>query len=707
MKKFLLFAAAAIVAVSADAQLSKKQKPGKLQTRQQVEQKASFKKYEVAGAKVGVKSVIDKTTRMFKGSVKVSDVKPVARHFRAARAAEVQPMYSGYGKLRSTSEAAEWEMVSGTVTPDEGPEINVLQNVIPNIFGFEEGVLVEYSVSDGNIVIQPQLVASFPSDAAPEGTYYLFLEDAKSNDGVITMKMNENGGISGKYDIIYSVYPHSTYNINEWIATYDGIAGAQYTLPGEEVAPEVSFEPGNLVLFFGLGLNGYSYTYNLAMTGAYGTTNFINRTTDKATDWYWTAIDETLEEPSVYDSGSDRDFSLELTDGVIGNVQLIGANQTQESDPFVFGTGKYLEDSGAPHYTDCYIYAGQFNGSFILNDETPSIVTRQDPDGDLTFYTNWGTPDIYTSTSISKIYCYHEKPASPLYIEGITLPMVSFADNGNFNLHIKIVKCTYEGSKLQLGEVIAEGNATSENINADFNVGLTSVEIPLYTEDEFGMSTDLDYLFLDDEFVIIIEGWDNGTFSGILGSQDAPTNNARTSTWFERTGEEGSMRYYTNWPTSLFVGFIEAAYGYLHTSDDTNLVFSADGGEASIHVEPMLYHTDSETGEPATSIWLADDSDDIPDWLEVQYTNPTSSSDISFDLLFSVQPSDENRSVTLKFMQTGAILEVTVSQGGGAGINTVVTKIDNNAPTYNVAGQRVNNGYKGLVVKDGRKFMNK
>ena len=76
MKKFLLFAAAAIVAVSADAQLTRKMKTGKLQSKQQIEQKATFKKhFEIAEAKKGVKPVLDKTYKKFSGIVKASDIK--------------------------------------------------------------------------------------------------------------------------------------------------------------------------------------------------------------------------------------------------------------------------------------------------------------------------------------------------------------------------------------------------------------------------------------------------------------------------------------------------------------------------------------------------------------------------------------------------------------------------------------------------------
>ena len=143
MKKFLLLAVAALVAVSADAQLSKKMKSGKLQARQQVEQKATFsKKYEIAGAKKDVKAVLDKTSKMFKGTVKATNIKPVAKQYKSNRAAAVQEVYEGYGMQRSTSETVDWEMKSGTATLESGEEISLLQNVIPDIFGFEDGVVV-------------------------------------------------------------------------------------------------------------------------------------------------------------------------------------------------------------------------------------------------------------------------------------------------------------------------------------------------------------------------------------------------------------------------------------------------------------------------------------------------------------------------------------------------------------------------------------
>ena len=42
-----------------------------------------------------------------------------------------------------------------------------------------------------------------------------------------------------------------------------------------------------------------------------------------------------------------------------------------------------------------------------------------------------------------------------------------------------------------------------------------------------------------------------------------------------------------------------------------------------------------------------------------------------------------------------------------AGINDIKNDVDKNAPSYNLAGQRVDENYKGVVIKSGKKYMNK
>jgi hypothetical protein len=44
---------------------------------------------------------------------------------------------------------------------------------------------------------------------------------------------------------------------------------------------------------------------------------------------------------------------------------------------------------------------------------------------------------------------------------------------------------------------------------------------------------------------------------------------------------------------------------------------------------------------------------------------------------------------------------------GGAGIETVKAAQNANAAIYNLAGQKVDAAFKGMVIMNGKKFMNK
>ena len=723
MKKFLLFAAAAIVAVSANAQLLKKQNVGKPQAKRQIVQQASLHNSPILGVKANAKATLDKSCKTFSlTAAQKKAIKPAGNQYKKnvfRRAGELQPLYNGYGTLRSTQEASSWEMKSGVVTLQDETTVPVLQNVIPDIFGFENGVIVKYTLSENKIIIEPQLVASFQDASAPNGTFYIFLEDAKSSDGKITLTLEDDGSISGSYSIIYSLYPAETYNYADWIATYDGVNDAKYTLPGVVVTPEVSFQQSNLILFAGLGLNFYSYNNNLAITGAYATTNFSNLTKSQTTGWNWSVMDATTEEETVFADGTDKNFSIPAENDVYYNVQLIGTNQDKVSEPFLFGAGKLKED-GVAKYEKCYIYAGEGNSDFIINDETPAIMTRYDLDCGLAAYTNWATPDVY-STSMSKIFNLFEKPAAPLYISGVTLPLYNFSEldpEGNpFNLHIKICKVNREDGKIVPGDVIAESDATIEDVNDTYAAnGLSGIEFTkLYIEDEDGMSVDLPYLFLDDEFFVVIEGWDNGSFSGRLLSQEEPLADASTSTWFEKTGEEGKMYSYTSWKTALFIGLMDATYGFLYTEDSKDITLPVEGGQAAIKVHPMYSNGDETAQELGykTRLFLDETvaGNEIPEWLSVGFANEDYDENYTFDLVFSADalPAGvEGRQATITFWQEGARLEVTVTQGTVTGINVTTKTVKNvETPAYNLAGQRVNKNFKGLVVKDGAKFLNK
>jgi len=652
--------------------------------------------------------------------------------------------YKAHGSNAFSEEedkSVSWIMQRGTTAMDDD-ETHFFVNMTPMVDMFAnlypDGIDVEYEQEGSTITVKPQVIASYEDEE--EGTVYVMLFSGTSDDGSIVLTEEEYGLATIKDEsIVLGAWSTEEFDptFESYLGGYVYMENVKYRLADApiEAPSDVSCEPEELVLFAGLGLSGYGYNDNLAVVGAYAPTSFHNNTMDIATGFEWSVTEYDEDDTETVITGNKRNFSLYAKGGsVYENLSLVGINETVASEPFVWGTGQTLTDEGAARYENLRAYAGRGASSFSYGDGTYATMTRQNPDGDLTFYTNWATPDIYETTSMSTIYSYQGKPSTPLFLTGVTLPLLKFEAKEDFNLHIKIYKCQRSSSgRITLGDIIAEGDATTDNVNAEYDAGLTAVEFTeLYVEDEFGMSETVDYLFIEDEFIIAIEGWDNGTFSGVLGSQGIDVSKV-PSTYFTQTGEEeGRLHYYTSWFPQLFIGLIDATYGYLYTEDDTDLLFAKDGGSSSIHVDPMYYNKDEETEEPTYFLELesiivdGDEAEELPEWLTVEvanedYTTATATDEegeeyeyfvngIDYDLVFNVEALPEgieNRSCKIVFFQTGARLTVTVTQDiDPDGIHTVIEKTPvKNSRAYNVAGQQVGKNYKGIVVKNGKKAL--
>ena len=614
--------------------------------------------------------------------------------------------YNAHGTDYFANEAVDWVMQRGTTKMDD-EETHFFVNMTPMIDLFSEiypdGVDVAYEQNGNVITVKPQVIASTTDNAGnPE---YIMICSGTSEDGNILLTEGEDGAltISDTESIIIGAWSTNKFDssFDTYLGSYSYIENIKYRLPGApaEAPKDVAFEPEETVLFAGMGYSGRSYNDNLAMIAAYAPTNFRNATMDIATSFEWSAkeVDDDVETPIT---GQNRHFTLNTKGGAVyEDFSLIAYNEDAASAPYTWGVGHALNsEKTAPRYEAIHVYAGESANDFQFSDGTYAVMTRQNPDYDLTFYINWATNDILeqynSSTRVSTIYSYQGKPATPLYLTGVSLPMVSFTANEDFNLHIKICKCTRNArGTLTVGDVIAEGDASTENVVDQYDAGIKAVEFTqLYTEDEFGMSENVDHLFIEDEFVIIIEGWDNGTFSGVLGSQEHNFNEI-TSTWFQAPGETRLRSYGGGWP-QLFIGLIDATYGYLHTEDDTNLIYAKEGGTSTIHVDPMLYSNDEETGEPSYLLNVesvsvdGEEVDEIPEWITIEvanedYTKAKGVDDegneyeyfvngIDYDLvitLAALPEGVENRTAKIVFWQTGAKLTVTITQNiEGAGV---------------------------------------
>jgi hypothetical protein len=158
-------------------------------------------------------------------------------------------------------------------------------------------------------------------------------------------------------------------------------------------------------------------------------------------------------------------------------------------------------------------------------------------------------------------------------------------------------------------------------------------------------------------------------------------NAARTSTQAHKVGDDGKPCTYLNWQAIGDVNFTEEWQDF----EQQFTVPAGDDGMRSIvfnlseikgandyyikNVQWYLYDSSLEEGKTYKNLINADDTSNF--WIKVDKGAPYQ---------YGTDPS---------------------------GITNVTAKKNSSSAIYNIAGQKVDKNFKGLVVKDGKKFMNK
>lgn len=682
MKKFLLLAVAALVAGSASAQFSPKTSVSKAETRLERPAMKSSKKEiaPVAVAKPGqlVKAGVPAKAQVMKSAQMKASTKATAKVNAQVirKAGEVQAEYTGTGKVYDFDASAyvsvdPWTMYAG----EDEIGTTYLADVIPNPFNGLEAVYVEYTLEDNVIRIEPQEIVYYTGD--DDNVYHVFI-DGYTDDSAIEMTLEEDGSITidRSLAIYYDVFTTDEFDPSftrvadggTYLGAYTIASSLKYLLPGQIAAPAVEYSPEGLYLHMAYSHSGYGYNNNLALLPADSPVRLINDTEDIADTWSWRfpaleyndLIEEYIETDDVQ-LGSERDFTAYTTVGAVYSpAELKGAFQGAESDPYIWGQMNESELA--------FAYAGGQGSDFEFTDGTLSMATRANPDFSIAYHPYLATPDVNAGGyTMNSMIFYQGKPSAPLYFEGVNMYVRDFEAHEGLDVKCKLQKVTRDANgRIAFGDVIAQADLDIENVATDWCTELVWKDF--YVEDELGMSETLDYLQIEDEFAIIIDGWDNGTFTATPYVEYYGNENGKPNVYF---GMDESIYSFTSSSFKGYVGFVNAVYGYLHTDDETDLHFEKAGGEATIHVQPMFYN--GSDAEQQTALWLQEGCE-IPEWLEVGIDNEVySQEDFGFDLVVkAAELTDaEYREAELVFEQWGSKLVVNVTQGEKAPVITI------------------------------------
>lgn len=634
------------------------------------------------------------------------------------KAGSVQEYYYGYGTDYYYGTAVEW--ITYDAYDTDGT--TYFGDIVPTIFEDDEMFYVPYTQSGSTITIEPYLVGYTTS-------YYIYLCSGSSSDGSIYLDIADDGGLSTATDgeiVLFAAFtygydfdPNFSTGYAGYFAAYEDIT---YLMEGEIPEATACFAPETPYIFAGPSYDGYVWG------GAYATipagyhtyfTNFSTNQTSNAwsvSELIYDSTTGTISEGETY-KGSDDDFFFKPIGGsMYGPVSLTTSN-SETSASYTFGVGVY-------NYEDLYAYSGGSQSDWTMSSGSTSLMGLANYDNAMAYYSFLGTTNANSyGYDISDLIIYQGVPSQPIFCTGIDFLVYDFVANSSpIQLTCQIYKVTRSsGGSQYLGDLIAESSTVSV---LDAGTGVAQLQFTdFYSYDDDGLTVGQSYLFIEDEFAVVFHDWNNGTFDcSPEGEYYQPDAGLSTVSFVM----DDTQYYFPSLYSHLCVGFTDFAYGWLVNEEGVNyesVEISAEGGTQSITISTYLCGVDDDGDY--TSYIAVDESCEVPDWITLQISSETYSTSAkaskapenfteswAFTLDITCEPlvdGEEGRVGEIVLYQPGAYFTIKVIQGEVTGIETVKTETvkTTNGKSYNIAGQRVANDAKGLVIRDGKKFINK
>lgn len=293
---------------------------------------------------------------------------------------------------------------------------------------------------------------------------------------------------------------------------------------------------------------------------------------------------------------------------------------------------------------------------------------------------------------------------SPLNISSINIPLYNV--NGttmipeNAEIKIEIFAADLNSGIIYTDSILGTTVATVENF-LEIQAGLGTLVATFQEEDPFGGMMDVSVV-VEGDFVVQLTGFnESGCDFGIYADYYTPGGTTiycvnGTYTPIFSASSNLAIMYDAYWPT------VQDAAGNV-------MNVSVEGGEAYYVEEGNKYTLLYTNVYDVDALW----SVDYPEWMEVEYFLANVGTEEAPEYVVAVavtaEPMTEGtgRQGIVTFDADGFVYELVVNQGEVqgpiTGVENVVAPISNK--TFNLLGVEVDENYKGIVIKNGQKFI--
>lgn len=452
---------------------------------------------------------------------------------------------------------------------------------------------------------------------------------------------------------------------------------------------------------------------------------FANRSQDAAsTVWQWNVFS--------YDALKEYGY---VTDGNNLSLMLANRRSTEEmydvpilssasgDNTFLFGEKNYIS----------YMVVSPETHYLGLNDYQVTHMYATMSDGAYVF----GTGQVRVSASecypSEGVLQYFDRPASPLYIDRFNIACLSktdFLDSSHkLTLTVYNVVTGADGTKRPGNEVLYTATAGAENVNYETEQGgvkYGSIDFSRWTA-----SLKLIPVVIDQPFCVVITGFSQpGVDVGIRGcdmSQDEASENVEQTCVLASDGENLQTLVNRNFKLGMALTF-RAMFDNIMVLNEENS--GAAYNVARVSADGKTHLTDGKTeadGLATVPVYTACpwkdskgnmnyywDVDAANSWVKgVSADGSQYESKGMYGLQFTCDPlpagvAGRSATIWLKGKGAAASTPIVLLQGeaqlsGAGSVSYRQTASDDK--TYNMSGQQVGEGYKGLVIRDGKKFL--
>lgn len=292
---------------------------------------------------------------------------------------------------------------------------------------------------------------------------------------------------------------------------------------------------------------------------------------------------------------------------------------------------------------------------------------------------------------------------SPLTISSINIPVYNvngtaiMPEGGQVKIELFAADLT---AGIITDSIIATTVATVENL-VEVQAGLGTIVATFQEKDPFGSMMDVSVVVKGD-FVVQLTGYnESGCDFGIYADYYTPGSTTvykvggKLTPIFSASSNLAIM-YDAYWPT------VQDAAGNV-------MNVAVEGGDAYYVAEGNKYNLLYTNVYYVDELWSAD----YPEWMEVEYflanVGTEEEPEPVVAVAVTVEPLTEGtgRQGIVTFDADGYVYELIVKQGDGGpatGVENVITP-SFNGKTYNLLGVEVDENYKGIVIKNGEKFI--